>query len=250
MLFCGIDLSFSSKNSSALVFIKDHAGIGEVISLFTLRSLEDIIEAILSFLPLGKIFIAIDAPLVILNEKGERQIDAMVNKIFRKYHAGVYPINRNIIRKISDFQVEKLLWSLVKVGFNFLKKVDFSENTIFETVVSASIVNLFNLERSLKYKAKKGRSLNLRYEEFKKYQKYIKKLENYTPSIYIPVEILSKDIENLKGKKLKEYEDILDAIICAYTAYHFWYHKGRESLILSDLNSIIVIPKRQKWINF
>ena len=36
-------------------------------------------------------------------------------------------------------------------------------------------------------------------------------------------ELLSVDLDALRGRALKAYEDTLDSLLCAYVAYYFWY---------------------------
>lgn len=36
-------------------------------------------------------------------------------------------------------------------------------------------------------------------------------------------ELLAADLNELVGQRLKNYEDWLDALFCAYLAYYFWY---------------------------
>jgi predicted RNase H-like nuclease len=55
--------------------------------------------------------------------------------------------------------------------------------------------------------------------------------------------ICSSDISKMKGKGLKNHEDLLDAIICAYTAYYYWYWGNRKCKIFGDKeNGYIVTP--------
>lgn len=57
--------------------------------------------------------VAIDAPLVVPNKKGRRIADDLVSKLFREYHAGAYPANRERLSswtgKIRGEEIYKLL---------------------------------------------------------------------------------------------------------------------------------------------
>ncbi len=48
--------------------------------------------------------IAIDAPLIVKNLEGRREADALVTKLFRKYHAGAHPTNIERLEKIWRFK--------------------------------------------------------------------------------------------------------------------------------------------------
>jgi predicted RNase H-like nuclease len=51
----------------------------------------------------------------------------------------------------------------------------------------------------------------------------------------------------MRGATLKCYEDLLDAIVCAYVAYYCWYWGPERYQIFGDLPSghiLIPIPKK------
>ena len=56
---------------------------------------------------------------------------------------------------------------------------------------------------------------------------HLKKLEKSNPALYLPEELTNKDLSELKGKKLKEYEDILDSVFCGYIALYAWNNPNK-----------------------
>ena len=72
---------------------------------------------------------------------------------------------------------------------------------------------LFNDHKILPYKRKKGRDTEFIKEQLLIYKKYL------SQTVYSH-EILKQDISTCRGQKLKDYEDKLDAITCAYCMYY------------------------------
>ena len=46
---------------------------------------------------------------------------------------------------------------------------------------------------------------------------------------------LEKTVKGLKGKSLKEYEDFLDSIVCAYVGYYSWFWGKKKCAVLGDM---------------
>jgi len=58
-------------------------------------------------------------------------------------------------------------------------------------------------------------------------------------------ESLALDPVGRRGRELKEHEDVLDSILCAYLAFHLWRWGWQQNEMLCDLESgYIVIPRR------
>ena len=61
-----------------------------------------------------------------------------------------------------------------------------------------------------------------------------------TPELH---ELLSSDLLKLKGEALKRYEDTLDALFCAYLAWHCWrWGAARNEMFGTLENGYIVVP--------
>jgi len=50
-------------------------------------------------------------------------------------------------------------------------------------------------------------------------------------------ELLTAELSQISGRKLKDYEDHLDALFCAYLAYYFWYWRWERNEVFGDLES-------------
>lgn len=225
MLFVGIDLAWSKKNGTGVAVIEESKNKAKLKFAKIIFSDEDIINCLKEEVGHKKALVAIDAPLIVPNEEGRRFAEELVGMLFRKYDAGAHPANRKRLSSWDgNIRGEEISRLLEKEGFThspYIKKFE-NKRKFFEVYPHPSIVVLFNLDKIIKYKAKPRRDYEFRWKEFKKYQKCMRSLEKNNPKLILPKEIIKADVRKLKAKKLKNYEDKLDAIFCSYIAYYAW----------------------------
>ena len=243
MYFVGIDLAWSEKNNTGISILKGNKKRAEVVYSSIVGSDEEILKIIKSKIDNENALIAIDAPLIVPNEEGRRLAEALVGNLFRRYNAGAHPANRKRLSQWSGtIRGEELSKILEKSGFRhdpYIKKFEDSRK-FFEVYPHPSTVVLFKLDKILQYKNKPNRDYPFRYNEFKKYKTYLENLKN--PELILPNEIININVEELKAKKLKNYEDILDSIFCAYIAYYSWVNPERCSVLGNMKQGYIMTP--------
>jgi len=217
-------LAWSERNNSAGVTIEAQAGQGKLVCCNrNLQTDDEIIAFISKVSKANPVIVGIDAPLIVPNEDKSRPCDREVTKAFGQYQAGAYPANRARLKKYGRGRVrgEDITNRLEKSGFshNYDITRQSCEPRVIEVYPHPATIELFGLKTTLKYKRgdviKKKKNLH-------KLQKYIEKLREQKPSLRIKEKYLC-EIGKLIGKRLKEYEDFLDAILCAYIVYHAWY---------------------------
>ncbi len=240
MYFVGVDLAWSPRNTSAVAVVRNHELVAWEPAL---GSVEEIASYILAEIGDASAFVAIDAPLAVPNLTGSRECDRRVARLFRRYEAGVYPVNRRLLERYGGVRGERLAKLLSSAGFENdpALKAPRRGRAYAEVFPHSAMVAIFRLEKTLKYKARHGRSRELRCREFRRYQKLLTSLARAEPSLHIPEEILSVDVERLRGAALKRYEDLLDAITCAYIASYCW-HRGECEVIGSVEEGYILTP--------
>ena len=54
-------------------------------------------------------------------------------------------------------------------------------------------------------------------------------------------ELLAVSLNELAGKSLKQYEDLLDACLCAYLALFCWYWGGDKNEMIGDMQTGYII---------
>jgi D-glycero-D-manno-heptose 1,7-bisphosphate phosphatase len=102
---------------------------------------------------------------------------------------------------------------------------------------------LFDLEQTLKYKARASRGYALRWRELSSLRDHLASLAHADPPLNLPPETASMPIHGLRGRRFKETEDLLDALVCAYSALYSWYHGTRGYAVYGDANSgHILVP--------
>ncbi|MBH8556219.1 DUF429 domain-containing protein [Nostocaceae cyanobacterium CENA357] len=276
MKFIGIDLGWKSQPSGlcCLEFIDGKLQLLDI-------DREDAIADILTWIDQRvqqdePAIIGVDAPTLIPNATGSRLPDKLTHKYFGKYHAGCYPANQNLpfAERTINFGLE-----LESRGFIHAPTIDPQKIGRYQIEVfpHPAIVNLFNLERILKYK--KGRINERRLELIKLYNYILDILPSLSPPLRLPSgspvacggasAVLgvspmsnwhwkpSRSAGSLRlcgsfpseipttGAALKATEDKLDSLICAYVAAHWWYWGEQRNLVLGDRTTgYIVIPAK------
>jgi predicted RNase H-like nuclease len=253
MFFVGIDLAWSKKNCTGIAIIEGNAECAELCGKpKTVSSDDDIVNYIKEFVGDDNAFIAIDAPLIVPNENGNRKAEQRINELFRGYGAIAYPSNRRLLLQYSEkIRGEELSKILEKEKFKqnpSIKQFE-EERNFFEIYPHSSMIALFNLKEIIRYKKKQKRDYGFRWGEFEKYQCCLKKLSEENPSLKLPEDIVEKKVKGMKGKRLKKYEDILDAIFCAYVAYYYWVHP-QKCKILGDMSQgyiVTIFPRYARY---
>jgi predicted RNase H-like nuclease len=100
---------------------------------------------------------------------------------------------------------------------------------LFEVYTHATIIRCFTKNRVLPYKKKRGRTTPFIKEQLQLLQEYLDSVI-YNVPVY--------DIKDSRSKDLKEIEDRLDSIVCAYTIYRA-FTCGYDSY-----DELLLVPKR------
>ncbi|WP_226581183.1 DUF429 domain-containing protein [Microseira wollei] len=238
MKFLGIDLGWRS-GASGLCCLQWQDNQLQLLDLNRLETITDILAWSDTWLsPNSPGIIAVDAPTIIPNATGMRLPDKLAHKHFGRYHAGCYPANLG--RPFAQRTVEFGL-SLEARGFAHAPIIAPQQLGRFQIEVfpHPAIVNLFKLDRILKYK--KGKISEKRSELIKLRQHILNHLSTVQPRL----NLTELPEIPLTGLALKTVEDKLDSLICAYVAAHWWYWGVERNLVLGDRSTgYIIIPAR------
>ncbi len=228
MRFVGVDLAWSPRNHSGGVVLSER---GQVLAASaTLGDDKAIVDFITQGIPNGTAaLIAIDAPLAVPNETGGRPCDRQVAAIFRRFEAAPYLANRRNLSRYGGLRAEAIRQRLQFLGFAHHPYIRCQQPTrqVVEVFPHPATVSLFDLERTLKYKARAGRSYSLRWQELARLRDGLASLEDATPQLRLPPDLARMPIEGLRGRRFKETEDLLDALVCAYSVRYAWHHGPR-----------------------
>ncbi|NJO76881.1 MAG: DUF429 domain-containing protein [Leptolyngbyaceae cyanobacterium RM1_406_9] len=242
MKFLGIDFGWRSQPSGLCCLTLQN----RTLHLLDLTRLDEV-TAVLSWVdaqvtPQEPAIIAVDAPTLIPNASGMRLPDRLAHKYFGRYHAGCYPANLG-----SPFAARtlELGLSLETRGFAHAPTLIAQQPGRYQIEVfpHPAMVHLFKLERILKYK--KGRLSERRTELLKLRQYILDVLPTLEPALDLSLLSENNSLPKVPqtGSALKELEDQLDSLICAYVAAHWWYWGAERNLVLGDRTTgYIVVP--------
>jgi predicted RNase H-like nuclease len=172
----------------------------------------------------GPAIVAVDAPLWVPNETGRRPGETEIGRAFARYQAGAHPANRSRLAFDGIVRGEALVLALAARGFEHAPEVaaGVPVRQVIEVFPHPAMVALFGLDRTLKYKVKPRRSAELRLSEWQRYQAYLAALAVADPPLHGQVALITQDVTALRGRRLKDYEDQVDALMCAYIALYAW----------------------------
>lgn len=181
--------------------------------------------------------IAVDAPLIINNESGQRACEAELNRVFRSAKAGCHPSNLSLYPDAPSVALANLLRGM---GFVHLGN---ARRFMFECYPHPSMVELFGWQERLLYK--RG-SVRERKEGQVTLASALRSLQAAKLGLSIPDDMqnrLEPDyVRSLKGSAVKDNEDALDALMCLYIAA--LYATGVEGYCFGDVqNGYVWVPK-------
>lgn len=238
MKFIGVDLAWGRHNWTGLCLAED----GRVVESHL--ALSD--QAILDWLrprSAGPCLVGIDAPLILRNRTGSRPCEKALNRCFRRFEAGCYPANTTRVPLRAARLVAKLGLDPDPV-FRPRSRV----RRVVEVFPHVALVALFGLPKTLKYKAKRGRTVDSRHGEFRKLVRLLKSLARRDPALDVSTAPRWAKLEGTvttesSGASLDRSEDELDAFVCAYVAAHLWAHGSARNSIVGDTDTgYIVTP--------
>lgn len=218
--FIGIDLAWTPGRHSGIAIINQQ---GQLKAYHYPNNVHAIIEIIQTY---PNSIIGVDAPLIITNPQGHRPNERLFLKCFARYGLGVHAANTSLFAKRFPGYTGFTLYALLqKFGY------DFNHNNLYEVYPHATILVNFNHNKVLRYKANTRKTHRIAAFEY---------LQNsLSEALTIDATFLS-DPYTLKGKALKEYEDFLDALVCAYTL--LWCRLNKCYRFGSTYEGILLTP--------
>lgn len=216
MFHIGVDLAWGTKRPTGLAVLDD---AGRLVHVSTVLSDEEI-EATLAPYVAGECLVAIDAPLIVRNETGNRPAEAALNKDFAKFDAGAHPSNTGKPELRGTPRGAALCQAL---GLDMNPRSGRPRRAI-EVYPHPATVALFGLGRTLKYKNKPGRDLDLLRAELLALMGFLEGLGEADPPLVLDADgsgwtELRRQVETATRKsELRVAEDQVDAVVCAYVA--------------------------------
>lgn len=241
--FIGIDLAWrSEKNPSGGAVLR---GDRQSARLTDLTASLPSCQAVLSYIEnhaTGSTCVAIDAPLIMPNKTGQRPCESLISEQYGARHASCHSSNRSLYPEAASVHLAS---QLISRGFRHAPELKHLENqwVMLEVYPHPALIEFFRLPSIIKYK--KGNIAQKRSGQ-RELQERLRELSFFAPPLEFTPRLsgfLATDTNSLRGAKLKAHEDELDAIVCAYIAYYYWFWGPRGSCVFGDVDSgYIILP--------
>jgi len=220
--FIGIDLAWKSTRNPTGVAVMRGDKLGARLEVLSTLGPGASVADFISAHTTANTVIAIDAPLVITNELGQRTCETAIGKKYGSRDASCHTSN---LRLYPDASSIVLTDALLAQGFTHVDRATTKQSgrIMAEVYPHAAMVALWDLPKTIKYK--KG-SVSAKRVGLSTLRSHLTTLSKTVPPLLwsgVLQEVLSTDLNELVGQSLKNHEDQLDAVFCAYLAYYFWY---------------------------
>lgn len=243
--FIGIDLAWKvDSNHTGCAVLEGNGREARFLALSadvgSMRGVVDFIEKHAT----ANTVVAVDAPLIVINETGQRLCETRVGQRFGRFGASCHSTNLSRNPRPAGARLVAAL-----SGLGFRHDLDLSRakgqsgRWIFEVYPHPAMIVLFGLERIIRYK--KGSVADKR-RGLKQLQALLLTLTRNGGALVETDDfrrLCDQDVEELAGRALKHYEDSLDAAFCAYLAFHCWLWGDARNEMFGDLEAgYIVVP--------
>jgi predicted RNase H-like nuclease len=222
MTFIGVDLAWSPRNPTGAAVIVGDATGGALVETALLGDDAAIVAYVERHAAGGDAIVAVDAPLWVPNHTGRRPAEAENGRAFGRNQAGAHQANRRRLAFGGVVRGEALVAALEARGFAHRPFVAAGEpvRQVVEVFPHPATIALFGLDRTLKYKARPKRGMDERLAAWRRYQAHLLALGQADPPLRGHEQTLAQDAAALRGRRLKDYEDQIDALLCAYIALY------------------------------
>lgn len=209
----GIDLAWGTRSRTGLAVVDD---TGRLVASGVVRTDEEIDDWLAAHAP-APLVVAVDAPLVVPNETGQRVCERDIGRAFGRYGASAYPANRtNPLFRPPRGQAlaQRHGWNLDPDA-----ALDPDRAVCLEVYPHAALIGLFELPRRVLYKKGSDRGVG--------FGQLVGLLES-VPELGLTESDRWHEIRRLVASPargdLTRIEDELDAIVCAHVAW-LWRHR-------------------------
>ncbi|MBX7448162.1 bifunctional ribonuclease/(p)ppGpp synthase [Mycolicibacterium sp. 3033] len=217
MYFVGLDLAWGQRKPTGVAVVDDGGRLVAVSAATDDASIRSMVAPYVE----GDCVVGIDAPIVVRNPTGQRPAERALNADFAKFQAGAHPSNTAKPEFADGTRAGRLTEAL---GLD-IDPLSQGPRRALEVYPHAATVALFRLGRTLKYKAKQGRSVAQLQAELLRLMDLLEGLATADPALRVAD---CPDWARLRGiaehaerkSELRRVEDPVDAVVCAYVALY------------------------------
>lgn len=235
MHFVGLDLAWGDVSQSGIAVVDRD---GRLLHVGAAQDDAAIVEAIGRYTA-GDCLVAIDAPLIVENETGQRPAEKLLNADFQRFDAGARPAfaGKPELRNPRGARLAALL------GVD-MDPASAASRRAIEVYPHPATIALFGLAKTLKYK--RG-AFGDRQRALLELMTLIEGLDDATPRLRANhnvawVELRRRVEAATRPVQLDRDEDPVDAVICAYVGL-FAHHRPDDVTVYGDYETgYIVTP--------
>jgi predicted RNase H-like nuclease/ppGpp synthetase/RelA/SpoT-type nucleotidyltranferase len=213
--FVGVDLAWGQRKPTGVAVVDDG---GRLLAASAVTDDASIRSALAPYTDEDCV-VGFDAPIVVANATGQRPAERALNADFARFQAGAHPSNQQKPEFADGTRAGRLADAL---GLDVDPRSDASRRA-YEVYPHAATVALFRLGRTLKYKAKPGRSVASLRAELLRLMDLLEGLAGAEPPLrvadnddWIRLRAAAEAAE--RKSDLRRVEDPVDAVVCAYVA--------------------------------
>ncbi len=237
----GIDLAWGERARTGAAWLADDGRLADSASLHS----DDDIAAFLGTAAAGPgIVAAIDAPLIVPNDTGQRPCEREVGRLFGRFDAGAHSANRGNPAFVPEPRGARLAQRFDWCLDPSVPPSD-DDSVAIEVYPHPAMVSVFGLDRVIPYKAKRGRDVVSRQAAFDALFGHVEsawgsllRLDDSARWAHLRERVRASP----RQVDLDVVEDEVDAIVCAALAW-MWVHERARMVVLGDADSgYIVTP--------
>lgn len=238
--YLGIDLAWAERARTGLAALDADGRLVASTSVVT----DEAIAAFVATHARGAVVAAIDAPLVVPNETGQRACERLLNAEFGRYSAGAHPTNRSRPWFVPEPRGARLArrfgWDLDPTLLP-----DGVRSVAIEVYPHPAMVSLFDLPTVIPYKNKRRRTVDSRRVAFGVLLEAMERVCGPTLRLAESArwaEIRTAVAEARRPIELRVVEDEIDAIFCGYLGW-LWGMRDPQMRVLGNVTEgYIVVP--------
>jgi predicted RNase H-like nuclease/ppGpp synthetase/RelA/SpoT-type nucleotidyltranferase len=215
MTYVGVDLAWGERRPTGVAVLDEDGRLVHVTARTTDAELLDELREHTA----GPCLVAFDAPLVVVNETGNRPCEAALNRDFAAFDAGAHPSNK---RK-PEFRDSPRGARLAEALGLDIDPASTASRRAIEVYPHPATIALFRLGRTLRYKQRTGRTLPELTSELGRLMGLLEGLAAAQVPLHLSGseawQALVDQVESAERKSdLRRAEDQVDAVLCAYVA--------------------------------
>lgn len=239
MYYAGVDLAWGLRNPTGVAVVDSD---GCLVSAGAVRDDDEILAALRPYVREDCV-VGFDAPLVVNNRTGQRPAETALNRDFARFEAGAHPANTGKPEFADGPRGGRLADAL---GLDMDPR-SVAPRRAIEVYPHAATVALFRLERTLKYKAKPGRTLERLKSELLLLMDGVERLADTDIPVRVAdhpdwVRLRTQVTTAQRKSELRRAEDPVDAVVCAYVALYAQRCPARVTIYGDAASGYIVTP--------